>query len=79
MSKYTIDIPRAATLDNLFSPRAGTEIPYVSPAAQYAIFPYVPLGSPTNIVFPLQILYICRENTLGCVITGGPAPILTTQ
>ena len=32
MSKYTIDIPRAATLDNLFSPRAGTEIPYVSPA-----------------------------------------------
>jgi hypothetical protein len=51
---------RAATLDNLFSPRAGTEIPYVSPTAQYAIFPYVPLQI---LYFPYKycILYICRE------------------
>ena len=29
-------------------------------------FPLCPLRSPTNIVFPLQILYICMENTLIC-------------
>jgi hypothetical protein len=54
MSKYTIDIPRAATLDNLFSPKAGTEIPYVSPAAQCSLrFPYKYCMSLTNIVYLL--------------------------
>jgi hypothetical protein len=50
-------LSRAATLDNLFSPRAGTEIPYISPTAQYAIFPYV----------PLQLLYFPNKY---CILVG---------
>jgi hypothetical protein len=47
---HTISLVRAATLDNLFSPRRGTEIPYVllQHNMQFSpMFPHV----------PLQILY----------------------
>jgi hypothetical protein len=68
----TKDLLRAATLDNLFSPRAGTEIPYVSfsafngPATQatYSTICNNPLRSSTNIVFSLEILYICISKLL---------------
>jgi hypothetical protein len=69
-SMVTGILTRAATLDNLFSPRTGTEIPYVplQHNMQFSpMFPYVPLQI---LYFPYKYCIFvwkihCRKNFFG--------------